>query len=193
MPSDIAESLRPLAVQIDSLTLLPGNPRRGDIEAVARSYERFGQRKPIVARRDGTVIAGNHQLQAAQKLGWDEIAVVYVDDDDLTAKAFALADNRTGDLGTYDLESLESLLKEVALDDDLLFDVGYDSAYVEALSKVLAPPDLDELAKTIGEPTDEDRLRRVVLLLPPELEQELTSELKRIGSHEKAVREWLNL
>jgi hypothetical protein len=42
-----------------------------------------------------------HELiAAAQQLGWTHIAVVWVDDDDITATAFALADNRTGDLGT---------------------------------------------------------------------------------------------
>ena len=45
----------------------------------------FGQRKPIVVRRsDNVVIAGNHTMQAAQALGWSEIAVVWVDDDEVT-------------------------------------------------------------------------------------------------------------
>jgi ParB-like chromosome segregation protein Spo0J len=96
----IAADLEGLAFPVDRLTPLPDNPRRGDVQAVARSYATFGQRKPIVARREGEggiVIAGNHQLAAAEELGWDEIAVVWVDDDDITAKAFALADNRTAD------------------------------------------------------------------------------------------------
>jgi hypothetical protein len=90
-----------------------------------QSYDRFGQRKPIVARRDGTVIAGNHQLQAAQRLGWSHIAVVWTDDDDLTAKAFALADNRIGDLGNYDFGDLEAMLAEVRLDPLLLSATGF--------------------------------------------------------------------
>jgi ParB-like chromosome segregation protein Spo0J len=121
----IAEDLRPLAQPIDLLKLLPGNPRRGDVEAVMRSYDRFGQRKPIVARRDGTVIAGNHQLQAAQRLGWSHIAVVWTDDDDLTAKAFALADNRTADLGAYDDADLRALIESVAIDPELLAAASY--------------------------------------------------------------------
>jgi hypothetical protein len=121
----IAEDLRPLAQPIDLLKLLPGNPRRGDVDAVMRSYDRFGQRKPIVARRDGTVIAGNHQLQAAQRLGWSHMAVVWTDDDDLTAKAFALADNRIGDLGNYDFGDLEAMLAEVRLDPVLLAATGF--------------------------------------------------------------------
>jgi DNA modification methylase len=123
--ANIAESLKPLATPIGDLSPLPGNPRKGDVEAVKRSYERFGQRKPIVANRDGTVIAGNHQLKAAQALGWEEIAVVFVDDDDQTAKAFALADNRTADLGTYDTDNLEQMLADLALDPILLEATGY--------------------------------------------------------------------
>lgn len=129
----IVDALLPLAVDVGSLTNMPGNPRRGDVEAVVRSYERFGQRKPIVALRDGTVIAGNHQLAAAQALGWDHIAVVYVDDDETTAKAFALADNRTSDLGSYDLEALAEMMADVAVDPDLLLDTGYDVEYLDAL------------------------------------------------------------
>lgn len=121
----IAESLLPLAVDVDTLTLLPGNPRKGDVEAVRRSYERFGQRKPVVAKRDGTVIAGNHQLLAARALGWTQIAVVFTDDDDQTAKAFALADNRTSDLGTYDEDALAEMMAEVATDTELFAATGY--------------------------------------------------------------------
>src|SRR5262245_60793327 len=97
----IVEGLLPLAVPIDSLQELEGNPRRGDLEAVARSLREYKQRKPIIATRDGTVIAGNHTLAAARLLGWPVIAVLHVDDDEQRARAFALADNRTHDLGGY--------------------------------------------------------------------------------------------
>jgi DNA modification methylase len=139
----IAEDLRPLAQPINLLKLLPGNPRRGDVEAVMRSYDRFGQRKPIVARRDGTVIAGNHQLQAAQRLGWSHIAVVWTDDDDLTAKAFALADNRTADLGAYDDADLRALIESVAIDPELLAAASYslDDLLVELEPKPAPSPE----------------------------------------------------
>lgn len=137
----IADDLQPLARPIDTLHLLDGNPRRGDVEAVARSYQRFGQRKPIVARRDGTVIAGNHQLLAARSLGWTEIAVVYVDDDDLTASAFALADNRISDLGSYDETDLRSMLEDVAVDLDLLLATGYDEETLRMLQRDVTDDD----------------------------------------------------
>lgn len=135
----IAEPLAGLAVKLDRLEPDPRNPRRGEVEAIARSYERFGQRKPIVARRTGgtaraprgTVIAGNHQLAAAAQLGWDKIAVVWVDDDDATATAFALADNRTSDLAGYDNHALAELLGE--LDAELLEAAGWGTREVDKL------------------------------------------------------------
>lgn len=135
----IVEQLQSLATPIGQLTPLPGNPRKGDVDAVARSYEKFGQRKPIVANRDGTVIAGNHQLLAAKKLGWSEIAVVFVDDDDLTAKAFALADNRTADLGTYDDSLLAELLADVSADLELLMASGYTEQDLDDLIASIEP------------------------------------------------------
>lgn len=135
-PNPIAPALRDLAVPVRSLKPMPGNPRRGDVDAVASSYARFGQRKPIVARRDGTVIAGNHQLLAARKLKWKEIAVVTVDDDDETAAAFALADNRVSDLGGYDDGDLARLLASVADLDG----TGYTTDDLNALLADLAAP-----------------------------------------------------
>lgn len=42
----IVDALKQLAVPVDDLKLLSGNPRKGDVEAVKKSYARFGQRKP---------------------------------------------------------------------------------------------------------------------------------------------------
>lgn len=145
----IADDLLPLARPIDQLHPLPGNPRIGNVEAVMRSYNTFGQRKPIVARRDGTVIAGNHQLEAAKRLGWTEIAVVYVDDDDTTAQAFALADNRTAELGTYDNEALAAMLQAVSIDAELLEATAYT---IDDVKDLLA--EIEPLPPMIGD-TDE--------------------------------------
>jgi len=131
----IIESLLPLAVPIDELHGLDGNPRRGDIDSVARSLQRFMQRKPIVARGDtGEIIAGNHTWMAAKKLGWDSIAVVFVSDDDVTAKAFALADNRTADLGDYDNQALAAMIEDVLeADEELLRAASFTPEDLDAL------------------------------------------------------------
>jgi ParB-like chromosome segregation protein Spo0J len=117
MNHKIHESLADLAVDVETLLPLPGNPRRGDVEAIATSYDEFGQVKPIVVRpnEDGTatVIAGNHQLQAAKLLGWSHIAAVEMEADDQRALLFALTDNRIAELGDNDDRLLNELLTEI--------------------------------------------------------------------------------
>jgi len=133
MDPNISPQLEPLTVPLDNIELLKGNPRQGNVQAVAKSYETFGQLKPIVVRRTGenehgpigTVIAGNHQLQAARQLGWDRIAAVFVEHDDGTAKAYALADNRTAELGGYDKEALAALIQQVQAETELLAATGW--------------------------------------------------------------------
>ena len=130
----IAEPLRHLARPIGEFRLLDGNPRRGDVASVKRSLKRFGQRKPIVVRDDGTVEAGNTTLKAALELGWSEIAVAAFGDDDATAKAFALADNRTSELGSFDLAALAAMAVDVrAADPELLEAASYSEADLNAL------------------------------------------------------------
>ena len=121
----IADDLIPLATPIENLKSWEKNPRKGNVDAVARSLARFGQRKPIIVNRGtGEVIAGNHTFAAAKQLGWKQIAVVWVDDDEQTATAFALADNRTQDLGSYDEDLLEDLINSIK-EQDLFLATGY--------------------------------------------------------------------
>lgn len=131
MKSKIHKSLLSLAVPIESLSPLENNPRVGNVDAIVSSYSEFGQVKPIVAKKndDGTstVIAGNHQLEAAKTLGWNEIAVVFLDADDKRAIAYALADNRTMELGYTEPDLLLDMI--VSISDfypELLEDMGWD-------------------------------------------------------------------
>ena len=160
-------------VPVDNLVPLEGNPRLGDVDAIVSSYQKFGQLKPIVVNTRnhkkkgghpaGEVIAGNHQLEAAKRLGWTEIACVLVNLDDVTAKAFALADNRTGQLGTYDPDLLLNMLQDVAAFD--LEGTGYSEADLDDLIRRLSPPDLESLAASVGdveEAKDEFHIKLVV-------------------------------
>lgn len=60
----------------------------------------------------------------------------------ITAKAFALADNKTGDLGTYDEADLVALLKSVQdqAAHDVMAATGYSNAEVLALIAASEPP-----------------------------------------------------
>lgn len=177
----IADDLTTLAYPIEKLKHLDGNPRKGNVEAVKKSYEKFGQRKPIVATKDGEVISGNHQLAAARELGWNKIAVVFTDDDELTAKAFALADNRTADLGTYDDDLLADMLGAVSSDlemleatsfteDDLYKLIGFDEVQEKELPKLPQTPKtkvgdtykLGNHTLVCGDATDEELIKKII-------------------------------
>lgn len=138
----IHPSLLDMAFPVDKCGLLPGNPRKGNVDAVVASFNEFGQRTPIVGREnpsgDGVVIlAGNTRLQAARRLGWSHIAVMLVDDDDDKAAAYAIADNRSHDLGEYDDEALLKMVNEFRHDDDLLAATMYDLFDVAAMEDKL--------------------------------------------------------
>lgn len=138
--NNIHETIQDLAVDIDSLIPLPGNPRVGNVDAIVSSYKEFGQVKPIVVRpnEDGTstVIAGNHQLEAAKQLGWDKIAVVPMDADDKRAMAFAMADNRTVELGYTEPDLLSTILTDIGDEYTSLLDgLGWDDFEIAAMSE----------------------------------------------------------
>lgn len=141
MNHNVDESLTSLLVDIATLVHLDGNPRRGNVDAIASSYSEFGQVRPIVIRPndDGTatIIAGNHQVMAAKRLGWSHIAAVPMDADDSRAIAFALADNRTSEMGKTD-EALVSELLGTVIDDygDLFENLGWDEFEVAAMEEV---------------------------------------------------------
>jgi site-specific DNA-methyltransferase (adenine-specific) len=89
------------------------------LQALCESLNKFGQRKPIVIKKDGTVVAGNGTYEAAKILGWQNINVVYIPENwnDKQIMAYALADNSTAELSVWD-EDLLALqteeLKEIA-------------------------------------------------------------------------------
>ncbi|QMV84077.1 ParB N-terminal domain-containing protein [Corynebacterium hindlerae] len=108
---------------VASLKFFPGNARRGDIDTICESLEQFGQYKPIVVNKGtkateyaDTILAGNHTCMAAQRLGWDDIDVHWVDLDAATCRKVVLVDNKANDNSSYDVEALTELLKSV---DDL--------------------------------------------------------------------------
>lgn len=122
-------------VPIASLTLDPTNARKHseqNLRAIANSLRRFGQRKPIVVQ--GTkVLAGNGTLEAAKSLGWMEITIVKVPDewDAETAKAYALADNRSAELAEWDEQVLAAQLMELQDQGWDIADIGFEASVAE--------------------------------------------------------------
>lgn len=140
-------------VPITELVVDPANARRHSersLEAISRSLDRFGQRKPIVVHR-GVVVAGNGTLTAAQRLGWEALAVVRLPEawSATEIRAYAVADNRTSDLATWDWEELVSSLGTIG-DEELIAAAGY------------TPEEYDDLIAKLqeGAPLDQDNIRQ---------------------------------
>lgn len=164
-PVRVHPTLDKLTIRLDQLRPRKGNPRRGNIDAIAESLERNGQYRPVVVNKPtGEILAGNHTYAAAKRLGWTHIAATFVDVDEDHAARIVLADNRTADLGDYDDTLLLDMLKD--LDGDLL-GTGYNQDDADALAALgsAGVADLDDLADQYGEPTPDDFLSSVMLRL----------------------------
>lgn len=139
--NDIHENLQTLAVSIDSLKPLTGNPRVGDVSAIAASLKEFGQLKPVVVRANGdgtaTIIAGNHTVEAAKSLGWKQIAAVWVEDmDEKRAVTFALTDNRINELGTTNAALLhEAIVSVIDEYPEFMETLGWDDFEMAAMDE----------------------------------------------------------
>lgn len=145
----ISDDLRGLAVPCADLCHDPANARKHsdrNIASIAASLRRFGQRKPIVVQREGMVVrAGNGTLEAARSLGWTDIAAIVVDDDNVTAAAYAIADNRTADLAEWDDDVLASVLGGLREEGwDLDRDLGFDDDDLDRLLDAGPVPQVDE-------------------------------------------------
>lgn len=143
----IHASLKALATPLNKLEEDPQNARSHDsksIESIMESLKQYGQRKPIVVRQFGDklrIIAGNGTFRAAERLKAKEIACVITTDDEITAKGYALVDNRTAELSGWDIENLGLQLGELKLSDFNFDAFGFDFASIAELGVVL--PELE--------------------------------------------------
>jgi DNA modification methylase len=134
------------------------NPRHNAaaVNAVAASIQAYGFRQPIVVDEDRTIIAGHTRYWAAIKLGLDTVPVhVALGLTPAQVQAYRLADNRTGEIATWDEERLVQELADLQRQDFQLELTGFSS---EELSRLLdASPaaglvDVDDVPEPPEEP-----------------------------------------
>jgi hypothetical protein len=127
-------------VALITLKPYPNNPRKGNIDLIAKSLETYGQYKPItINKRTNEILAGNHTFQAAKKLGWATIQATYIDVDANTAAKIVLMDNKTSDAGGYDDTKLLGLLDSLG---DLSA-TGYTDKNLKELQSLYDTPGTD--------------------------------------------------
>lgn len=97
-------------IAVDKLVPYENNPRNNTeaIQYVANSIKEFGFKVPLVIDSDNIVICGHTRLLAAKQLGLKDVPCVVADDlTDEQIKAFRLADNKVGEIATWDLNKLQ--------------------------------------------------------------------------------------
>lgn len=97
-------------IAVDKLVPYENNPRNNTeaIQYVANSIKEFGFKVPLVIDSDNIVICGHTRLLAAKQLGIEEVPCIVADDlTDEQIKAFRLADNKVGEIATWDLSKLQ--------------------------------------------------------------------------------------
>lgn len=129
-------------VPLASLKAYDGNAKRHDnanIEAIENSIEEFGFRNPIIAwhNEDGVaeIVAGHGRALAAQKLGIQDVPVVFVDDlSDAQRRMLTLADNQTTLMTGWDEAQLDAeldALSSVFEVDDFGFTLDLERGFEE--------------------------------------------------------------
>lgn len=154
------QSYRPLS----GLHAWGDNYRRGNVDAIKRSIRAFGYNAALRVKA-GTVYAGNHAYKAlvemrdagepiprhvvADPSGDWLVRCVSIDHlTDPECIAFAIADNRTQELGENDVEALCLLMGEVELagiDPEV---IGYSDGDLAELLETMSADDADETASS---------------------------------------------
>ena len=139
--------------QIDSAALIPyiNNAKTHSdkqVDMIAASIKEFGFNNPILIDGESGVIAGHGRLMAANKLGMDKVPTIELSHlTEAQKKAYILADNRLGEVGTdWDMELVNIELQFL---DELDFDVeltGFDMPEVleDGLTDEDAVPEMPE-------------------------------------------------
>tara|TARA_Y100000004_G_scaffold173473_1_gene211380 strand:- start:6086 stop:7354 length:1269 start_codon:yes stop_codon:yes gene_type:complete len=127
-------------VALDDLVEYPDNPREGDIGAIMESILENGQYRPLIVNaRNNRILAGNHTYKALKELSETEAFVTFVDVDELQEKKIVLADNRTSELATFNNFELSKMLTQLAEEDELK-GTGYDLDDLDSMIKELSSP-----------------------------------------------------
>lgn len=186
-------------VPLDQLETFPGNANVGDVPKILQSMRANGVFRSLIVRKHDdrlTVLAGNHSKLAMVEHGpgtcdhedcamcaggWDASARCEVYEcDDQTAIRINLADNRVAEFGHRDDDSLSALL--LSLED--LDGSGYNADDLR-LYLPQAPPALEEMAETFGEPDETEPIWPLLSFrVSPSVRdefQELTSDASEPG------------
>lgn len=80
-------------VPIDDIVTIKRKRPLKDFEALKNSIKELGLLNPITVYRDKVLVAGYHRLEACKALGWKEIPVINLENDNLKAEQAQIDEN----------------------------------------------------------------------------------------------------
>jgi DNA modification methylase len=134
------------------------NPRvcpQSAIAKVAASLTQFGFRQAIVVDAHGVVVVGHTRLAAAKQLGLTQVPVhIAADLSPAQARAYRIADNRTNQESSWDLDLLSGEIGELASLDYDIDVLGFETDELDALTcqPTAGLVDPDEVPEVPAEP-----------------------------------------
>jgi hypothetical protein len=171
-------------VKIESLVEDAANARahpEKNIGVIAESLRQFGQQKPIVVGEGDVVLAGNGLLAAAKRIGMTHVEIVRTKLKGSEARAFALADNRSGELSEWDWESLARELESLQAAGFDIATIGWESHEAELVMAA------EFTAQPVTEDAPEARSGRLVIAFSPEQSEEVRSHIERMNRKDAAT------
>lgn len=136
------------------------NPRFNDgaVDKIAQSIQKFGFATPIVARsQDKRVISGHTRLKAAKLLNLEKVPVRLIELSEEQADALALADNRLGEIASWDDGLLSEILEDLKSNEFELDSIGFSEQELDQLLGEWEDPFYDDAIDETGNVDREDR------------------------------------
>ena len=159
-------------VEIDKIEPWERNPRMNDhvVQQLAVSIQTYGFLNPIIVQKStNKIIAGHTRYKAATLLNLPTVPVIFADLDDTKAKAFAIADNKLGELATWDESVLMDLLTELKEEDYDLSHMGYDELELEGL---FGETTWEDLSSNVDPDNDMEVLGKAKIVIEVSYEEE---------------------
>ena len=155
-----------LELELTELKPYKNNPRNNDeaVEPVANSIKTFGFKVPIVIDKNNVIIAGHTRYKAAKKLGLEKVPCIIADDlNEEQVNAFRLADNKVGEVATWDIELLDIELENI-IDIDMSmfdFDMNFEEEPVEKKERIDLSGEVGETYEVIVECDSEEEQEQI--------------------------------
>lgn len=131
------------------------------VAVLQQSLQRFGVFRNVVARPDGTLLAGHGIIQAAKAEGMTEFPCVVFEGTDSEARALMVADNEQARLSVNNDRKMTDLLKELTDEDNtLLLLTGFNEEMLAGLVLTTRTrdeiPDIEAAQEWVGLPSVDD-------------------------------------